>query len=179
MIIRKNPTRNVVRKRAIDDSKWTAEKDKVLRDLLATGLSAQATAIEMGVTKNAVCGRASRLGIVYGRTAERKREASRRNFVAPPKPHRTKKASPSAPVEGMKDVVRHSDEPAPISARMAPPEDDACRWVHGDPSTTEWRHCGHKQKENSVYCGHHHSRAYHHVPFKGNVIPMKLGVRRR
>lgn len=171
----KNTTRNVVRRREHERLEWSEAKDKQLRDLLALGLSSAATAQRMGISKNAVVGRASRLGIVYGRTAKKER-ASRQNIIPLP---RSKKIAPSAAVEGMKDVKRLENEPEPIGAMASPPGDDTCRWVHGDPATPTWRHCGHKQTARSVYCEHHHARAYHRVPYKGNVVPMKLGVKRR
>ncbi len=170
-------TRNVVRRKAMDDARWTAERDSQLKELLVNcGLSAAAAAERMGITKNAVCGRAARLGITYGRTAKKLRE-SRKNFVAPPKPR--KRIAPAVAVEGMKDVSRHKTEPQPIGKPSTPPEDGACRWVHGDPATPTWQHCGHPQHERSVYCPHHHARAYHRVPYKGNVVPLKLGLKRR
>jgi GcrA cell cycle regulator len=173
----KNSTRNVVRHRATDDSRWTEARDKQLKDLLVNvGLSASEAANRLGITKNAVCGRAARLGILYGRTAKKERE-SRKNFVAPPKPR--KRIASAVPVEGMKDVARREAEPKPIGKMATPPDDGACRWVHGDPATPTWQHCGHPQQEQSVYCPHHHSRAYHRVPHKGNVVPLKLGIRRR
>lgn len=171
----KNTTRNVVRRREHERLEWSEAKDKQLRDLLALGLSSAATAQRMGISKNAVVGRASRLGIVYGRTAKKER-ASRQNIIPLP---RSKKIAPSAAVEGMKDVKKLESEPEPIGAMASPPGDGTCRWVHGDPATSTWRYCGHKQAERSVYCTHHHMRAYHRVPYKGNVAPLKLGVKRR
>jgi GcrA cell cycle regulator len=169
-----NGTRNVVRRCDVDRLKWTDERNKMLRDLLELGLSSAMAAQRMGISKNAVVGQAHRLGIVYGRTA--KKEKSRQNIIPLP---RSKKVAATAAVEGLKDVRKHTDEPVPIGAFASPPEDKACRWVHGDPATMTWRHCGHEQKANSVYCNHHHARSYHRAPYNGNVIPMKLGVKRR
>lgn len=171
----KNTTRNVVRRREHERLEWSEAKDKQLRDLLALGLSSAAAAQRMGISKNAVVGRASRLGIVYGRTAKKERE-SRQNIIPLP---RSKKIAPSAAVEGMKDVKRLENEPEPIGALASPPGDDTCRWVHGDPATTTWRYCGHPQKDSSVYCAHHHARSYHHVPHRANVIPLKLNRSKR
>lgn len=169
-----NGTRNVVRRRDVDRLKWTDERNTLLRDLLGLGLSAAMAAQRMGISKNAVVGQAHRLGIIYGRTA--KKEKTRQNVIPLPK---SKKIAPSSAVEGLKDVRKHDDEPVPIGAFASPPEDGACRWVHGDPATPTWRHCGHKKMDRSVYCEHHHARAYHRVPYKGSVVPMKLGVKRR
>lgn len=171
----KNITRNVVRRREHERLEWSEERDKMLRDLLGMGLSSAAAAQRMGISKNAAVGRASRLGIVYGRTADKER-ASRQNIIPLP---RSKKISPSAAVEGMRDVQTRKDEPVPIGKPGCPPEDDACRWVSGDPSSNNWKFCGHPQKDSSVYCAHHHARAYHHVPHKGNVIPLKLNRSKR
>lgn len=170
-----NGTGNVVRRRDVDRLKWSDEKNKMLRDLLELGLSSAMAAQRMGISKNAVVGQAHRLGIVYGRTA--KKEKSRKNFTLPPRPKKI--SPPSATVEGMRDVKHLENEPTPIGGLASPPEDKACRWVHGDPATMTWQHCGHEQRTSSMYCDHHHMRAYHRVPYKGNVVPLKLGVKRR
>lgn len=169
-----NGTRNVVRRRDVDRLKWSDERNKMLRDLLELGLSSAMAAQRMGISKNAVVGQAHRLGIVYGRTA--KKDKTRQSVIPLPK---SKKFAPSSTVEGMRDVKHLENEPAPIGKPATPPEDKACRWVHGDPATMTWQHCGHPQHEKSVYCQHHHMRAYHRVPYKGNVVPLKLGVKRR
>lgn len=157
--------------------KWTPEQIKAVKKMVEAGSSANQIALVFRCSKNAICGLVSRNGI---KRKEPKREplvirprlvprAPSRNYTPLPK---AVAPSPGA-VVGIRDVAVLADEPKPIGKEATPGPDGTCKWVHGDTRTSKWKYCGHQVRKMSAFCHHHHSRAYHEVPYKGGVIPLR------
>lgn len=138
---------------------WSTEDDAYMTRLYREGHTmseisrSMLTQLSVDVSRCAVSGRLSRLGICATRTEgqKRKRDTSgpRVNpFRAPrqPKPQPIKLAPPPA------------FEPLPVGPLNDFPAGNGCRWIHGDPRT-EWRCCGVSQKIGSSYCSHHDARS--------------------
>ena len=137
---------------------WTAERVGYLREFWRDGLSASQIAGRLGhVTRNAVIGKAHRLGL-SGRASSAKppkkfREASAYRKAAQPRP---------AP-KTVKSLIKQFREDPEVLAMLARPavddvpkimhtadlEPHHCRWIPGDPGTG--------------YCGCHTVRAYNPV----------------
>jgi hypothetical protein len=124
--------------------------------LLADGNSSGAAAqvlsarFKISISRLAVIGRAGRSGI----------ELQYRPKAAPsrttPKRRVARNVVKLVTVTARKAVT---DEPAPIGPMNDFGEGARCRWIHGTPNAGPWRECGHKTSD-SVYCDHHHARAY-------------------
>jgi GcrA cell cycle regulator len=156
---------------------WTDERVELLRKLWLEGLSASqiASALQNGITRNAVIGKVHRLGL-----------SGRVKASAPSIPRvRTKPLRPSAPRSSapmmrgntalaVKSLPAEVVEPEPledvvipISERVTITElkEAMCRWPLGDPTTAEFRFCGAKKPVDGAgpYCAYHSRIAYQPV----------------
>ncbi|HEY1736854.1 MAG TPA: GcrA family cell cycle regulator [Methylovirgula sp.] len=154
---------------------WTDERVELLRKLWLEGLSASqiASALQNGITRNAVIGKVHRLGL-----------SGRIKASAPSIPRvRTKPLRPAAPrppisrgntALAMKTLPAEIVEPEPledvvipISERVTITElkEAMCRWPLGDPTTAEFRFCGAKKPPDAAgpYCSYHSRIAYQPV----------------
>lgn len=144
---------------------WTEDRVEVLSKLWAEGLSASQIATKLGgVTRNAVIGKVHRLGL-SGR-AKPSRPASKR--TRKPAMPRTRSTTPAVR-RAVRPAAATPPPPPPIEAKpMANGEyatiltitDHMCKWPIGDPSKSEFRFCGRKNKESEPYCEAHCSVAY-------------------
>jgi GcrA cell cycle regulator len=158
---------------------WTKERIERLKELWTEGLSASQIAAELGggLTRNAVLGKANRLGLTHGAAKEVRTPRPRKPH--PPDPAPT--AEPSSPTEPTpasmptKPVAASGPAaapPAPVALREAaivPPSEGVtimelreamCRWPLGDPTTPEFRFCGAHAATGLPYCPHHAQIAY-------------------
>lgn len=111
---------------------WTDERVQVLRQLWGTGKSASEIAEMLGgVSRNAVIGKAHRLGL-SGR----------------PSPIRKKPEAPPAP------------EPVVGGATILSLTDRMCKWPIGDPKKAGFHFCGRPALPGQPYCAEHAAMAY-------------------
>lgn len=117
-------------------STWTEERVGVLKSLWGNGKSASEIAeILGGVTRNAVIGKAHRLGL------------SAKKQPVPPKRRIIAKVEPEIePITGGATIMSLTD-------RM-------CKWPIGDPKSNEFRFCGRSVRAGYPYCQEHVRVAY-------------------
>lgn len=110
---------------------WNDEKIQRLKKLWSEGLTTGEIGKRLGVSKNAVVGKAHRLGL-KGRPSPIKRQ-------------------PNKPVEAKKEtrVFTLTD----LSAQT-------CRWPIGDPKHEDFRFCGKPVFPGKPYCAEHCAVAY-------------------
>ncbi|MGU3404505.1 GcrA family cell cycle regulator [Methylobacterium brachiatum] len=109
---------------------WTEDRIEAFGRLWDDGLSTRMIAAALGITKNAVVGKAYRLGFARRRPSNRPGSA--------PRP------------EGAKRVVSKAPE-HPILA-LTP---DTCHWPLGDPKTKDFRFCLGAVERGRSYCATH------------------------
>ncbi|MGO9475841.1 MAG: GcrA family cell cycle regulator [Rhodomicrobium sp.] len=155
---------------------WTDERVAILQKLWKDGLSASLIATKIGeVTRNAVIGKAHRLGLAGRATTSRVRlsRPPRRTIAgnaravhsgslrgsspparkhsplrdAPPKRRNVPEASP--PLEDAPDIRLGIGELTPA----------ACCWPIGDPRQPDFEFCGRNRAERKPYCPHHQALA--------------------
>jgi len=140
---------------------WNEERVAALARLWREGLSASQVARRLGgVTRNAVIGKAHRLGLTMR--------------DAPSRPN-----LPGAKLPGVKLAKRPQSEPrapsppprvapmAPrtIAAEVAPTatllslDEDGCRWPIGDPARPDFGFCGRTRNRGRAYCAEHAPRS--------------------
>lgn len=134
-------------------SVWTEERNTLLRELWATGMSCAKIAAKMGgCTRNAVIGKAHRLGlearespiknISSGRTFERRRRAK-------------------AHVDILTIISPLFNDELPKAATIILGQGAAaCQWPHGNPGDSDFGFCGAKPATGRPYCADHVKRAY-------------------
>jgi GcrA cell cycle regulator len=149
---------------------WTATAIDLLRALWAEGHSTAEIGRRMGVTKNAIVGKAHRLDLPARPSPIRKLEAvtasasatprrktvregtptpRRATIEAPPPP------SPAVPAQPSPAVV------APAAVRHFPRASmRSCCWPIGEPGTRDFRFCGAEADSGRPYCAEHSAIAY-------------------
>lgn len=160
---------------------WTASQTEMLTTMVAEGTSA--TAISKAVeeigpkhSRNAVIGKAYRLGLIFPVTAQRNREqAARDRSLELRRQHylerEAKKLKPPPIVE------------EPLNISLLELDLHGCKWPSGEKEA--FRFCGRKRLQRMVngavvegpYCERHHARAY--APRNGGIRhasePIRLG----
>ncbi len=146
---------------------WTDDRIDLLKQLWGQGLTASQIAERLGgVSRNAVIGKAHRLGLSSrpspirggvgtGPRAPRKRSATPARPVLPAATAGTMSgAAPAAP-----QPVR---EPAPKPAprRVASGGTKSCMWPVGDPKEQNFHFCEAPAEPGRPYCAAHCSQAY-------------------
>jgi GcrA cell cycle regulator len=144
---------------------WNEETIGKLRDFWAEGLSTAEIGRRMGVSKNAVVGKAHRLNLPSrpspirrdGEKSPRRRIA--RRVQGPTLPVLSASLSPMPPepprvVERQAPVLRAVCLPRP-GARVTP-----CCWPIGEPGTKTFRFCDVDAIAGKPYCDEHASLAY-------------------
>ena len=120
---------------------WTDERVTKLSRLWGEGFTARQIAEELGgeVTRNAVIGKANRLGLSKpskSSVSRQQRQQQRETVVQ----------KPEAP----------QGERATIFTLTA----STCRWPIGDPSQSDFYFCGAKSASGQPYCDYHAAMAY-------------------
>jgi GcrA cell cycle regulator len=131
---------------------WTEERIEDLRRLWAQGLSASQIAKRLGsgVSRNAVIGKAHRLGLA-SRPSPIQGEARARAAVAvAPRPAMAPAPQPAKPLPA----------PAPAATSAIRHKGPACQWPIGDPSSQEFAFCGEPSEPGRPYCAKHCGVAY-------------------
>jgi GcrA cell cycle regulator len=147
---------------------WTPEAIERLRALWAEGHSTAEIGRRMGITKNAVVGKAHRLNLSARPSPIRRETAGEAKPAAPraPKapvvaPRLTLPAVPvaAAPVQAEARVVA---APAPVVVRPFPRlgATRSCCWPIGEPGTAGFRFCSAEATQGKPYCLEHASVAY-------------------
>ena len=146
---------------------WTEDRVELLKRLHADNFSCSQIAGQLGagISRNAVIGKLSRMGLVSKRGP---RSGSRSNFKhIPPLYKRTfvsiagigrKRDGVGRPIGWVEPVA---DTDIPISQRKSLLELTAatCRWPCGDPQSPDFFFCGGPVANESSYCAHHHFRS--------------------
>jgi GcrA cell cycle regulator len=153
---------------AANSATWTTERVQQLQKCVTAGLTCSEIAAEIGVTRNAVIGKISRLGLSLGRARG-----------AIPGRMRAARTRPPARLSPMARILRAvvAAEPAESAAATeAPPVESArrcslldlagsgCRWPLGEPGTADFGFCGNDAITGFSYCAGHMRMAYR-VPY--------------
>lgn len=166
---------------------WTEQRIEMLRKLWGQGQTASQIATLLGgVTRNAVIGKAHRLGLT-GRPSPIKRDGTEAGSPAPrrkaagaqrrqqpaiaPMPNlrqaaASQAAAESAPIATAPAVEARASEPAMPKAPPAPRAaaqagSKSCSWPVGDPKQAGFHFCGDSAEPGRPYCAHHCTIAYH------------------
>ncbi|MCZ6589734.1 MAG: GcrA cell cycle regulator [Alphaproteobacteria bacterium] len=146
---------------------WTEDRVAMLRELWTKGLSASQIAVQLGgVSRNAVIGKAHRLGLESrpspirggggGSRSRRNRAISRAIEARALRGTITEEeigGEPVAPGQRMMD--------RPLSPPARPISDvKDCLWPIGDPSEDAFSFCGEDTAPGRPYCANHCAMAY-------------------
>ena len=158
---------------------WNEETIARLRELWAEGHSTAEIGRRMGISKNAVVGKAHRLNL-DGRPSPIRREGEAepsvpRRMTGPTLPPLAAEAPVGQPVVGqpVAPAAPPAPRPAPVAVRAAAPKPQAvipvparaprthtCCWPLGDPGTRSFRFCDAGATQGKPYCAEHAAVAY-------------------
>ena len=147
---------------------WNESNVERLRELWDQGLPTAQIGKLLGFTKNAVVGKAHRIGL------ERRPSPIRRTAV---KPDRKKARSPTIPKlnfetakEGEIPAVQNNFQPV-VKNFFTKNVKRGCEWPEGHPDESDFKFCGKDRFEDKPYCLDHCAVAY--------VIPEKEEVEKQ
>jgi GcrA cell cycle regulator len=148
---------------AVNSATWTTERVQQLQKCVTAGLTCSQIAAEIGVTRNAVIGKISRLGLALGR----------RRGAIPGMMRARRTRTPSSPSRMVRILRAVAEAPAQsFTAIEAPPVESTrrcslldlagggCRWPLGDPRTADFGFCGNDAIAGFSYCAGHLRMAY-------------------
>lgn len=152
---------------------WTEETIARLRELWAEGHSTAEIGRRMGISKNAVVGKAHRLNLTArpspirreGETPPQRPSAPRR-VTGPTLPplSATVPVAPPLPVQRPVPVAVRTEAPRPQVVRPLPVvrslRTQTCCWPLGDPGTPSFRFCDGEATFGKPYCAEHAAVAY-------------------
>jgi GcrA cell cycle regulator len=141
---------------------WTAERIELLKNRFEAGLSCREIANDIGVSRNAVIGKLSRLNL----TREKPPGAPR-----PPLKDSAKGARSKSMPRLQYQLLRKLYSEPQLLADHEPISNDACcslqelsearcRWPIGNPGARDFRFCGIRPVESLPYCLGHTRLAY-------------------
>ncbi|MDA9422673.1 MULTISPECIES: GcrA family cell cycle regulator [Bradyrhizobium] len=141
----------------ISSRTWTDERIELLKRHFEAGLSCSEIAADIGVSRNAVIGKLSRLNLTRGRTVEDR-------AFAPP---RAPRAVPRLQYEMLATIYGETD----ASAAAAPIDEtnrcsllelaeNRCRWPISTPGEDDFCFCGNTAPDGQPYCAGHSRLAY-------------------
>lgn len=136
---------------------WTPERIEELTQLWGAGHSASAIGKRLGVSKNAVVGKAHRLNLPARPSPIRREEK-------PAQPPRKREAvlavPPPPPTPTVQAAVREEAARPPMVRPRERSGGRQCQWPIGDPSKPDFRFCTKAAAPGKPYCSEHCAVAY-------------------
>jgi GcrA cell cycle regulator len=146
------------------DAGWTAERIELLKSLHASGCSSREIALEIGVSRNAVIGKISRLKLNTG-------NARRLAGKSDPKVRRPGQQSI---MKALRAEAHSAAEGLPIPdghrCSLLELTEHTCRWPISNATDVEFWFCGNEPVEGLPYCAGHARIAYRSAPDRNAPI---------
>jgi hypothetical protein len=179
---------------------WNDERDAVLREMAAAGKSASVIAASFACSRDAVIGRAHRLGVQLnarsssggkaGAAARARAKAKAKPGAPPVKPAQRPKGAQlnnrnlAAWSAQQKVAARIVPPPLPPAPQLAAPKSIAtvgfrdCRYIGARPELVTVDtpvFCGRRAREGSSYCEEHHALCWTTRPGRRLGVPSAVG----
>lgn len=136
---------------------WTEERTNLLKALWLQGQTASQIAERLGgITRNAVIGKAHRMGLSSRPSPIRQRPTPRPAAIPAPAA-----AAPRIPMAAAPMPAVAAPAIAPARRVKAAPGSRACMWPMGDPKQPGFHFCDAPAEAGRPYCGAHCTVAYH------------------
>ena len=134
---------------------WTAERVELLKIHFAAGLSCREIADDIGVSRNAVIGKLSRLNLTREKAGDARRPA-RTDAANQPRP----RSVPRLQYRLLQTAA--NEEPIHNAHRcsLLDLSDERCRWPISTPGAADFCFCGNPPIKGLPYCAGHTRLAY-------------------
>ncbi len=181
---------------------WTDERVEVLTEMWTDGKSAAEIAKELGgITRNAVIGKAHRLGLSGRASPIKKKPADSSAASGKAKPKKSTKATKAVkPVKAAKPteevvaerkqtIKKIAEKSAVKAASKKASENDGkgiglleltekvCKWPIGDPQEADFYFCGKDSPQGVPYCPEHVGMAYQSPRKAGGASQTKGSIK--
>ena len=140
------------------DNTWTTERIELLKSHFAAGLSCREIANEIGVSRNAVIGKLSRLNLTREKTIKTRRDDAGRSRP---------KSVPRLQYRMLRKLFAETQAPAENEAILSEQHcsllelsEERCRWPISSPGEKDFCFCGNRPLEGLPYCAGHTRLAY-------------------
>jgi GcrA cell cycle regulator len=145
---------------------WTEQRIELLKSRFQAGLTAREIAAEIGVSRNAVIGKLSRLDLRREKDTDQRRLAAKNDPKRSPKGRRLKTTA-RLQYEILRTLYAErtafdDDEPIHSQHRCSLLElsKEKCRWPINAPGAEDFCFCGNTPLEGLPYCAGHTRLAY-------------------
>jgi GcrA cell cycle regulator len=157
---------------------WTTERIELLKERFEAGLSCREIALDIGVSRNAVIGKLSRLNLT-------RKECD----IAPRRARRGPAKQPRAKAEArfphqmirLRALPEASDFDEPIQTgpgcSLLELSEERCRWPISTPGADDFCFCGNEPVDGLPYCVGHTRLAYRQSPRPRVVRRERYAVR--
>jgi GcrA cell cycle regulator len=146
---------------------WTTERIQQLKLHFEAGLTCREIAAELGVSRNAVIGKISRLALVRDNGGDSRRvvrsDAARDSSRARPVPklrRRILRAVSSDPSSSVVPLIEETPSNTESSCSLFELTKERCRWPISTPGAEDFCFCGSKPVDGLPYCASHTRLAY-------------------
>ncbi|MBR0872392.1 GcrA-like regulator [Bradyrhizobium tropiciagri] len=136
---------------------WTPERVEQLKSYFAAGLSCRDIAVNIGVSRNAVIGKLSRLNLM--RTTPEERRARRKKSAGRAAPVGTAKQQ----FRILQEAYEQVDEASIVTVNncsLFELSEQRCRWPISTPGAEDFCFCGNTPLGGMPYCSGHYRLAY-------------------
>jgi GcrA cell cycle regulator len=141
---------------------WTAERIELLKSRFEAGLTCREIADDIGVSRNAVIGKITRLNLSRAGGVERLSERTQPPKARPPG------SSPRSQRQILKALRPKPEEALPEAplcgehrCSLMELSEEKCRWPISTLGTADFWYCGNKPVKGFPYCAGHARIAYH------------------
>lgn len=131
---------------------WTDDQVEELKRLWNEGLTTGEIGKALGVSKNAVVGKAHRLGLNSRPSPIRRTDDETEQ--AAPAPQKTEPKEPAK--KASQKAEKHKEKLFTVNDLTS----SSCRWPIGDPKDADFHFCGKEAIPGKPYCPEHASVAY-------------------
>jgi GcrA cell cycle regulator len=137
---------------------WTAERVELLRRHFEDGLSCREIAAHIGVSRNAVIGKLTRLGLTRGPGSTEPRTTSAKPRAAKSGPRQQYQILQAVYANGQPvcDGPVASERPCSLYELS----EQRCRWPISTPGAEDFCFCGNTPLDGAPYCAGHTRLAY-------------------
>ena len=136
---------------------WTPERLEQLKTCFEAGLSCRAIAVRIGVSRNAVIGKLSRLNLT--RTTPEERRARKKRSTRP-----AQKPTATQQLLMLQEAYEQPADDTPIvsvnNCSLFELSEQRCRWPISTPGAPDFCFCGNTPLGGMPYCSGHYRLAY-------------------
>jgi len=136
---------------------WNQQKVDDLKKLWNEGVATSRIGEQLGFTKNAVIGKAFRLGLER-RQNSRKKASQTPSFSSTTLYRET--SSPSSPISTKREPIKRRDKFSFKKSIVGTGSFKSCQWPIGDPLKEGFHYCGCQNIPTKPYCIEHYKKAY-------------------